>query len=201
MRKLFVIGIMILLIAQQAQAQRKIKQMDPEKEEQEQKEAEYEGGGAKWYDKLSFGGNFGATFGSGFSFLTIQPQVFYRITETTMLGGGFTYYYWQRKYQLLGGGSLEYSDNAYGINAFARQTLFNPVFVHAEYMPMNFKNYDIQTGEYSRKWVNAFYLGGGVQQKFSDRGGYYFMVLYDVLHKDGKSFFSSPFDVRVGVFF
>ena len=96
---------------------------------------------------------------------------------------------------------LTVSDHAYGLNLFARQQLFDPAFVHIEYMPMNFTVLNRNTGQEKREWVNSFYLGGGINQRFTDRGGIYILVLYDVLYNAERSFRLSPLDVRTGFYF
>jgi hypothetical protein len=195
----FRILILVCLFHQQVLAQRKMKQMDSDKQAQEDEMSKQES--SSWKDKISFGGNLGASFGSDFASVLLQPLVFYRITEKTMVGGGFTYIYWSQKYMNSLGKTDTYTDNVYGLNLFARQVIFNPLFVHAEYNPMNFTLYNYQTRSEQRVWQQAFYIGGGFQQKMSERGGYYFMVLYDVLWNANKSFYPSPYDIRMGFYF
>jgi hypothetical protein len=181
------------------QAQRRMKQMDPDKQEAEDRAKAYET--TPWYDKISYGGNIGAAFGSGYSSILVQPMLFYRFTDKTMAGAGVTYYYWSQKYILGNGQTTTFKDNAYGVNLFARQILFDPIFAHIEFNPMNFTYYDRFNGDQKRIWKNAFYIGGGMQQKFSERGGYYIMLLYDVLWDKDRSFYPIPYDLRIGFFF
>jgi hypothetical protein len=185
-------------------AQRKLEQIDPEKKEEQQKEEQQKQASKasrpKWFDKVSFGGNVGGTISNLGSFFTVQPMAFYRFSDVTLAGAGATYYYWSRDFQTTQG-KVSFSDNAYGLNLFARQLLFDPAFVHAEYMPLNFSVYDVNTRDSRREWVSAFYLGGGVNQSISDRSSIYIMILYDVLHDPNKSFRASPLDFRTGFYF
>jgi hypothetical protein len=190
---------LVVLFCQPVSAQRRMKQMDADKQEEEDRARAYEA--TPWYDKISFGGNVGAAFGSGYSSVLLQPLVFYRFTEKTMAGTGFTYYYWSQKYILGNGQTKTISDNAYGYNLFARQMLFNPVFAHVEWNPMNFTYYNRFSGEEKRIWKNSLYVGGGIQQSISGRGGFYIMALYDLLWDQDRSFYPIPYDFRVGFFF
>lgn len=179
-------------------AQRRMKQMDSEKQEQEDQAKAYEY--EPWYEKVRFGGNVGAAFGSNYSSVMLQPMVFYQLKPKTMVGAGVTYYYWSYKVVLGNGQTTKLSDNAYGANLFARQMLFEPIFAHVEWNPMNFTYYDRYNGEEKRIWKSSLYLGGGIQQT-AGRGGFYLMFLYDVLWNADKSFSPIPYDIRMGFFF
>lgn len=186
-------------------AQRKLEQMDPEKKEEQQKQeaekAASRSGRPAWMDKVSFGGNIGGNIASWGSFFVAQPMALYRFTDMTMAGVGGTYMYSSRNYQTTLGQRLTLSDNIYGLNIFARQLLFDPAFAHVEYNPLNFSVFNTTNGDSKRNWVNAFYLGGGINQAISDRSSVYIMILYDVLHDPNKSFRASPLDFRTGFYF
>ncbi len=204
-KKIFIIILLLCFVASaNVYGQRKLEQLDPEKVEEEQqvkkKEEEDKRMGPKWYDKVSFGGNIGGSFSNYGSFFTVQPMAFYRFTDMTLVGAGLTYYYWSRDY-ISALGTVNISDNAYGANIFARQVLFESVFAHAEYMPLNFKVYNTTTADINREWVSAFYLGGGINQPISERANVYFLVLYDLLHDPNRSFRNSPLDFRSGFYF
>ena len=199
-----VLLLLCFLATTNVYAQRKLEQLDPEKKAEEQ-EAQKEKdankmAGPKWYDKVSFGGNVGGSFSNYGSFFTVQPMAFYRFTDKTLLGAGLTYYYWSRDFSTAQG-TVNISDNAYGGNVFGRQVLFESIFAHAEYMPLNFKVYNPATNDIKRDWVGAFYLGGGINQPISDRANIYILVLYDLLHDSNRSFRSSPLDFRTGFYF
>lgn len=205
-KTIFFVSFCLLIICNPASGQRKMKQMDPEKQQQQETEKAYEH--VPWQDKITFGGNFWLSFGSNSSQVTLQPLIGYKVTDKLIAGGGFTYIYWKETYQFTNGTSLSFSDNIFGLNLFARQVLFNPLFVHAEYQPMNFNSYNYSTGESKRIWTNALYLGGGLNQSFGKgSGGAYIMVLYDVAWRQSdpfgyqKSFYASPWNIRFGMFF
>lgn len=193
------------IIAVSASAQRKVEQIDPEKQAEkaaeEQQEERSRASRPKWYDDVSFGGNLGGGLGGGGAFFMVQPTAYYRITESTMAGLGVSYYYWSQDFLSYSGVKYTVSDHAYGINLFARQKLFDPVFAHVEYMPLNFKVFNQYTNETKREWVPSLYVGGGINQEISDRSAIYFVILYDVLYKFERSFRGSPIDIRTGFYF
>ena len=196
--------LLFFCLSNTAFAQRKLEQIDPEKKEDQQKAQQQKeidrAAKPRWTENFSFGGNLGGNISNLGSFITVQPMAFYRFTDLTIAGAGITYYYWSRDFQTAQG-KVTFSDNAFGLNLFARQLLFEPAFVHAEYMPINFSVYDVNTRESKREWVSAFYVGGGINQTISSRASMYIMILYDVLHDTNKSFRSSPLDFRTGFYF
>jgi hypothetical protein len=197
--------IFTFFLSNVAFAQRKLEQMDPEKKEEQQKhEAEKAANRSRrpdWMDKVSFGGNIGGNIASWGSFFVAQPMALYRFTDITMAGIGGTYMYSSRNYQTTLGQRITLSDNIYGLNIFARQLIFEPAFVHVEYNPLNFSVFNSTNGDSKRNWVNAFYIGGGINQSISDRSSIYIMILYDVLHDPNRSFRQTPIDFRTGFFF
>jgi hypothetical protein len=193
-----------LALANSLYAQRKVEQLDPEKtEEAKQKQAQNEKEEAKlpkWFDKLSYGGNVGAYFSSGGSMVNLQPTLFYRYTDNTIGGIGGSYYYWSRTYAT-GAGNQTYSDDAFGFNLFVRQIVFDGIFAHAEYMPLNYNVYDASTRKISKQWVDAFLVGAGTNNATSKRSGFYFAVLYDLLYDVNKSLSATPLHLRTGFYF
>ena len=193
-----------LALANSLYAQRKVEQLDPEKtEEAKQKQAQNEKEDAKlpkWFDKLSYGGNVGAYFSSGGSMVNLQPTLFYRYTDNTIGGIGGSYYYWSRTYAT-SAGNQTYSDDAFGFNLFVRQIVFDGIFAHAEYMPLNYNVYDASTRKISKQWVDAFLVGGGTNNATSKRSGFYFAVLYDLLYDANKSLSATPLHLRTGFYF
>jgi hypothetical protein len=192
----------------QSFAQRNLKDMDADK--QAQKDRFRDENGENWRDKIGFGGNFTGGFGSGSAYLLLQPQVFYRVLPRTLVGVGVTYIYWSQKYiNYNTNQSTTFSDNAFGLNLFARQTLFGPIFGHAEYMPLNFTSYN-RFGNEKRVWGHSLYLGGGYSSATNQRAGAYILILYDVLWAQddlsdpnaySKTFYASPWNIRLGFMF
>jgi hypothetical protein len=197
----------MFIFSNQLFAQRKVKQMDSDKQAQEDEAKNYDK--KPWREKVSFGGNIGAAFSSGYSQFLLQPMVFYKITDKSIAGAGVTYIYWSQKY-ILNNGSTTVSDNVYGLNFLMRQLLFGPVYAQVEYVPINFTSYNY-FGNSKRVWSNSLYVGGGYQQ-MSGRTGYYISILYDVLWKESypnpidpnqynTTFYPSPVRFSVGFMF
>ena len=190
--------------AEELHAQRKLQEMDPERSaQQEQQNEEKKNKSAfrlRMTDRISYGGNLGGAFGNLGSQLSLQPMLFYRITDKTMAGTGITYYYQSRVY---GSGATKQtiSANAWGGNFFARHELFEGALLYTEYMPLNFRLYNPTTRNSERQWVGAFLVGGGMNQRNSERSGMYFLVLYDVLHSDSRSLSPQPIHLRTGFYF
>ncbi len=208
MRKhIFIFTLMVALSSQNTWAQRKLKEMDSDK--QAEKDEMMEDGKEPLADRISYGGNITGGIGSGGSYFLLQPQVFYKLKPKTIVGAGFTYIYWSQKYINPNGTTTTFDDNAIGFNLLARQTLFGPVFLHAEYMPLNFTTYN-RLGDEKRIWGNSLYLGGGYNSGSNQGAGAYVLILYDVLWKQDdlsdpttftKNFYLSPWSFRIGFMF
>ncbi len=184
-------------------AQRKIQKMDSDKQ---QKEDEMKKDNSEpWTDKIKYGGGISAMFGT-YSYFHIQPWIGYKVSERFMPGAGITYIY-QSMNIGSSAGQFTVSDNAYGLNFFAKEQLFGNVALFGEYAPINFKSYN---GYYNdppkRVWGNQLFLGGGAFQS-----NYYFVVLYDLLWTAydvnanlstySTTFRPTPLDFRVGFIF
>lgn len=208
MKKCTLCFLILFVMSLSVFAQRRTKEMDPDRTE-EREMARSNSDTKSFAEKLTYGGNFAVGFGNVRSTVFIQPLVGYRATEKTMFGTGFTYIYWSEKYLLTNGTRLEFSDNLWGLNFFARQVLFSPLFAHAEYQPTNFTSYN-RLGDSKRVWSNPLYLGGGINQSFNNgQSGAYILIVYDVLWQDrsidptsfSRSFMPSPWDIRFGILF
>lgn len=193
-----------MLVSVQGYSQRKLEQMDPEKQEETKKAQDQEerrkAAGPKWYDKMNFGGSASMFFSSVGSQFSIQPFALYNITEKLAGGAGFSYYYYSINYNT-STGTQTLSNNAYGANLFSRLKVFDEFFLQAEYMPMNTSIYKPLTNTSERQWVDAFLVGGGQLQPFSDRAGGYFVILYDLMYNEQRSFSPSPLHIRLGLYF
>lgn len=184
--------ILILLISSFStvlNAQRKMQELDEDEAKKEQELKKYESNKKGFdKDKLSFGGNVGASFYNGGMFIMLQPMVGYYVLPKTMAGVGATYIY--QSYTYMG---KQYSSNTYGPILFARQQLLPSVFLHGEYQPINYEIYNPLAGKEERLWLNQLFVGGG----YGGRTGAFIFVLYDVLW-DQNSIYASPWVIRMG---
>lgn len=190
-------------------AQRRITEIDPEQKEQKELEKQL-GPDKPWHEKLIYGGNAWFSMWGGSGMLLLQPQVAYPVNNRVFAGAGATYIYWQNTIYFRNPNvpPLRLSDHVFGMNFFGRYRMLGPLFVHAEYMPMNFTSNNI-FGETKRLWGNSLFVGGGYASSRDGRGSY-IMVLYDILWRDpytlapgtfNRSFYRTPYDIRIGFFF
>lgn len=193
------------LAINQTIAQRRIKEIDPQREEQKEEAKNYNA--IDWSEKLLYGGNAWMGISSMGSVVMLQPQVGYKLNDRALIGTGLTYIYMNQKITY-SNNTFDFKEHILGINLFSRFKIFNPVFAHLEYMPMNFNSFNA-LGDRKRIWSNSLYLGGGINQS-DDNSGVYIMLLYDVLWRNyttydptsfSRSFYNTPWDIRIGMFF
>jgi len=120
-----------------------------------------------WKDKISFGGNVSANFGT-FTFVLLNPQVIYKWNETTWIGAG-PYYQYQRQNIA---GSI-FSSSIYGATAFGRKYLTQDLFLQAEYNQLFIKQ--LSGGRRAQGYGMA---GGGYQP----HPNFYLMAMYIFTH-------------------
>jgi hypothetical protein len=144
-------------------------------------------------DKLFFGGGLGLQFGN-ITFIDVSPQIGYKLTERIHPGIGFTYSYYKNNYYTP---SINYS--SYAVSGFVRFFIFEGLFAQAEAEYLNTKVFYItgpSTYETKRKWIDSYFVGGGYYQKFSERSGMYFSILWN-LNETEESPYTNPI-MRIG---
>lgn len=155
-----------------------------------------------FWDRTRFGGNAGVQFGT-FTFINVSPRMFYLVTEKWWVGTGLTFIYSKDNTNYGVTIPNQYRQQfVYGLNLFTTYQLIGPVFVQAEYEPLNFeRTYQTGPGEYfeDRLWVNNLFLGGGLSQPMG-RGAIFLSVLYNVTWSSTSDnmFYSSPWVFRIG---
>jgi hypothetical protein len=206
---IFTICLSFCLKSIDLKAQRRITEIDPEQKERKEDEKRLVPD-KLWHEKLMYGGNAWFSMWGGTGMLLLQPQVAYPVNERLIVGTGATYIYWQNTFRSRTPGvqTIRISDHVIGFNFFSRVRMLGPLFAHVEYMPMNFTSVNL-LNETKRLWGNSLFVGGGYSSSRDGRGSY-IMVLYDVLWRDpftldpnkfNRSFYRSPYDIRVGLFF
>jgi hypothetical protein len=158
--------------------------------------------GTPFKERIMTGGGLGMGFGSDQDFISVSPMIGYRITERMLAGTSITYRY--TKYKFFSP-AIKLTD--YGLSPFVRYTVFNNIFVQAEYEYLNFEfparhpvTQEIVT---TRKDFTGFFAGGGFMQPLGDRAFFFVMALYNFSYTDPKpgeySPYYSPFVLRAGI--
>ncbi|MBS0000969.1 MAG: hypothetical protein KFF73_18440 [Cyclobacteriaceae bacterium] len=148
------------------------------------------------FDRMYFGGGFGASFGDITS-VYVSPVVGYMITRSLSAGVGITYQYYSDS-------RFDYQTNTYGGKLFARQNLSLlklPLFLYAEYETLNFEVYEPRPPDdyvLTRDWIPSLFFGGGFFQPFGRRGGFSITAMYNVIYDEARSPYNSPWVFRVG---
>ena len=143
-------------------------------------------------DKLTFGGNFGATFGT-VTYVNLSPQVGYKVTERFIPGISATYIYYKDPF----------GDpwNIYGGSAFARYFVSPEFFVQGELENLNIEYYDFFNSERQRKWITNQMVGGGYIQPLGSRSYLSISAMYILNYSQNSNIspYPSPLVLRVGV--
>lgn len=148
-------------------------------------------------DKVTFGGNFGALFGS-LTFVDISPFVGYRFTDEWMVGVGATYIFYRQRYTP----TQVYQTHLYGGRLFTQYDVLPFLFLHGELEALNFDYYDFLSGSNKRSWYVTPLLGGGYIQSLGGSASLRITALYAFNSTNPKSpYYGNPLIFRVGIFF
>lgn len=155
--------------------------------------------GTPFKERIVTGGGFGLGFGSNQDFISVSPMIGYRITTKFLAGTGVTYRYTKYKFY-----SPAITLTDYGFNPFMRYTIFNNVFLQAEFEHLNYE-FPVTTEESTRKTFNSFLAGGGYIQPVGDKAAFYVTALYNFSYREPKageySPYYSPLILRAGINF
>ena len=210
--RMVIISVLLVFLARTVQAQSRFEEEGDDKQTQTQTQPEPQqdanaqtqktapvGQKGDFWQRTRFGGNFGAGFSNGFTYVNISPKMYYLATEKLWLGAGLTFIWSKNNYN-----PPPYDEQiVYGANFSAQYMLFGPIFLQGEYEPLSFERakYNARTGEFTqeeRVWVHGLLLGGGVSQRMG-RGLFFISVLYNVTWTNAfDSYYSSPWIFRVG---
>ena len=143
-----------------------------------------------WKEKISFGGNVSLNLGNN-SFVLLNPQIIYKISDQLWLATGPFYQY--QRVSFVNGGS--FSSSVYGATALARRVVTRNFFAQVEYNLFNF-----ESGNSARR-INGNYglAGGGV-----NIGQNFALTISYVLFASPNNLFpfgNSPWVIRGGFFF
>lgn len=160
--------------------------------------------GASFKDKVFFGGGFGAGFGD-YTYVNVSPIIGYKVSPKLSTGIRITYQYTTFKYQdIQAGEEKKYQGNDFGIGAFARFSIYGPLYLQAEYEHLNYDGlyYD---GSSSRTNFDSFMAGGGIAQPIGGKAFLFFTAMYNFSYDNFNSSnayrapYDSPWVIRVGV--
>ncbi|MES2565393.1 MAG: hypothetical protein V4565_00915 [Bacteroidota bacterium] len=124
-------------------------------------------------ERLFFGGNVGAWFGST-TYVNLSPLVGYKINKELSVGVGFTYNYYSQTY--LG---QRYTSTIYGSNTFARYFILENFFGQVGWDRLSVSDYTSPIPN-SRVWIDNILVGGGYRQPFSERGSFVAAIFYNL---------------------
>jgi hypothetical protein len=153
--------------------------------------------GVPFKERIVFGGGLGLSFGNVQDFVSVSPQIGYRLTAKLMAGTGVTYRYTNYKYF-----SPSIKLNDYGVNPFLRFMVYRNIFIQAEYEYLNYEFPNTRT-ETIRRDFNSFLAGGGFIQPVGQKISFYIMALYNFSYSDPAigeyTPYNSPLVIRAGI--
>lgn len=153
--------------------------------------------GVPFKERIVTGGGFGLSFGSYQDFISVSPQIGYRVTARLIAGTGFTYRYTNYKYFRP---SIKLND--YGVNPFLRFTVYKNIFIQTEFEYLNYE-FPVSTQETTRKDFNSVLVGGGFVQPVGEKISFYIMALYNISYKSRIANEYTPYDsplvIRAGI--
>lgn len=134
--------------------------------------------GFSW-DRVVFGGNFGAGFGTNQSLIAVSPSVGYRVTERLTLGTGVIYQYYRYKFA-----NLDFKFNNYGARFFGTYQLNDFLVLHAEQESLNLEYLKFNAlgnpdGSVRRK-IGSTFVGAGYRQYISSNSMVDLLVLFNL---------------------
>lgn len=147
--------------------------------------------GFSW-NRVVFGGNFGASFGTYESLVALAPSVGYRFTERLTLGAGIIYQYYGIKIPQY---KINYSFNNYGSRVYGTYQITESLIAHTELESLNleyvtYSNIGIPDGT-ARRTINSWFVGGGYRQNISNNSTLDLMILYN-LTETSYSIYNNP---------
>ncbi len=172
---------------------------------------------------LHVGSYFGLNYNNGW-YLEFSPGAGYKITDWLIAGGGLSYFY-ASSFDFNQRGD-KISSTAIGPRLFVKANVFSQFYAIGEYQFQSYKskykdasgnvvtnfgfcqdcdpnspNYESCIANCSNKNESVLYLGGGYTSQFGKQLGFYTEFIIDVLYDRLHSPRSSPYTVRVGVFY
>lgn len=153
-----------------------------------------------FWDRILIGGNFGASFGSSYTYVELSPTASYMFTERFSAGAGLIYQYMNRDFEFVSGTTLEQknlSSNVYGGKLLGRYNITDQVFALSELELVSNQYYqDLNTKK--REWSMGTFFGGGFSQPLGNKGNVYIAAMYNFSYDEKTSPYNEPYVLRVG---
>jgi hypothetical protein len=144
-------------------------------------------------DRIWFGGGIGLSFGT-FTAIQIDPLIGYKVDPAGKFSVGLGGSYWYFKDSRF---PRAEAFVGYGYRTFTRYRVFQPLFLHAEFLHMNVDVYDRFSDAIQRRWVPHLLVGGGYVQQLAGRSSIFIQVLFDVL-QDPNSIYAGRGPIFMG---
>lgn len=154
--------------------------------------------GVPFNERILVGGGLGLGFSNIQDFVSVSPQIGYRITQRLTAGTGITYRYTNYK---IFRPSVKLHD--YGVNPFVRFFVYRNIFLQAEYEHLNYE-FPVSSNDSVRKGFDSFLAGGGFLQPAGERFSFYLMGLVNFSYVNSATSYSpydSPLVLRAGILF
>lgn len=145
----------------------------PKKEKEDKEEK------PKFKERLTFGGNLGAFFGTN-TFVNINPLVGYKIKKDWVAGIGINYVYYNNPF---------FRGSLLGKSVWSRYYFLEQFFAHTEFESIRYTKSNF--ADLNKRNVNVALVGLGYQAN-----GFGVSIMYDLI-QDPYSPYSSPL-IRVG---
>lgn len=135
-------------------------------------------------ERLWFGGGIGMSFGT-VTAIQLDPLLGVHLDKEkkASAGLGISYNYFRDNRP-----AIAYEMSAYGYRAFTRYRVFEPLFLHAEFLHLNMEPYYYFLENRGRIWVPHLLVGGGYIQSAGGNSIFYLQLLFEVL-QDPNSFY------------
>lgn len=126
----------------------------------------------KWTDRLVPSGNLSFNVSGNNIFLDVSPGVMYAVTPKWIIGPGVNFMY--RSFSNV-------SSTTYGGRVSSRYTVFQSVFLSADYLLLNVERIPLSaTDEGGRLWYSMPLVGGGMYFPFTDRVAGFIGIQYNL---------------------
>ena len=155
--------------------------------------------------RLVFGGNAGASFADGFTFIRFSPQVGYRFTDWVTLGGGINFIYNSQAISIYNYDDARYKLGYAGLNVFGRVHPISFLFLMAQpelnyrWGKLDFRGDTYPDEKEKGAFVPSLLVGGGAILGSGGRGTA-LSLQYDVLNND-KTPYGNKWFLNIGYIF